>query len=50
MDNTSSDSRAMSGIDESMFGVGTQSASNIDHSDSADLFTLDFQDAGSDES
>ena len=33
-----------------MFGVGTQSASNIDHSDSADLFTLDFQDAGSDES
>ena len=50
VDNTSSDSRAMSRIDESMFGVGTQSASNIDHSDSADLFTLDFQDAGSDES
>lgn len=50
VDNTSGDSRAMSGIDESMFGVGTQSASNIDHSDSADLFTLDFQDAGSDES
>ena len=50
VDNTSSDSRVMSGIDESMFGVGTQSASNIDHSDSADLFTLDFQDAGSDES
>ena len=50
VDNTSSDSRAMSGIDESMFGVGTQSASNIDHSDSADLFTLDCQDAGSDES
>ena len=50
MDNTSGDSRAMSGIDESMFGVGTQSASNIDHSDSPDLFTLRFQDAGSDES
>jgi len=50
VDNISGDSRAMSGIDESMFGVGTQSASNIDHSDSADLFTLDFQDAGSDES
>ena len=50
MDNTSGDSRAMSGIDESMFVVGTQSASNIDHSDSPDLFTLDFQDAGSDES
>ena len=43
VDNTSGDSRAMSGIDESMFGVGTQSASNIDHSDSADLFTLDFE-------
>ena len=50
VDNTSSDSRAMSGIDESMFGVGTQSASNIDHSDSADLLILDFQAAGSDES
>ena len=49
VDNTLSDSRAMSGIDESMFGIGTQSASNIDHSDSADLFALDLQDAGSDE-
>ena len=48
VDNTSGDSRAMSGIDESMFGVGTQSASN--HSDGPDLFSLDFQDAGSDES
>ena len=48
VDNTSGDSRAMSGIDESMFGVGTQSASN--HSDGPNLFSLDFQDAGSDES
>ena len=48
VDNTTGDSTAMSGIDESMFGVGTQSASN--HSDGPDLFSLDFQDAGSDES
>ena len=45
-----SNTRAMSGIDESMYGGGTQSASNIDHSGKADLFNLDVQMAGRDES
>ena len=45
-----SNSRAMSGIDESMYGGGTKSASNIDHSGKADLFNLDVQTAGNDES
>ena len=40
----------MSGIDESMYGGGTQSASYIDHLGKADLFNLDVQTAGSDES
>ena len=44
-----SNSRAMSGIDESMYGGGTQSASYIDHLGKADLFNLDVQTAGSDE-
>lgn len=33
-----------------LYGGGTQSASNIDHSDSADLFNLDVQRTGNDES
>lgn len=33
-----------------LYGGGTQSTSNIDHSDSADLFNLDVQRTGSDES
>ena len=33
-----------------MYGGGTQSASNIDHSDTADVFNLDVQTAESDES
>ena len=43
-------SRAMSKIDEPMYAGGTESASNIDHSDSADLFNLDVQMVRSDES
>lgn len=45
-----SNSRAMSGIDEPMYGDGTQSASNINRLDSADLLGLDVQTAKSDES
>lgn len=41
-----SNSRAMSGIDEPMYGGGTQSASNINRLDSADLFGLDVQTDG----
>ena len=40
----------MSGIDEPMYGGGTQFASNINRLDGADLFGLDVQTAGSDES
>ena len=45
-----SNSRAMSGIDEFMYSGGTQSAFNIDHSGSADLFNLDAQTARNDQS
>ena len=45
-----SNSRATSGFDEPMYGSGTQSASNINRLDSADLFGLDVQTAGSYES
>ena len=50
MDICLSNSRVMSGTDESMYGSGTQSASNIDHSDRAHLFNLDVQTGWSDES
>ena len=40
----------MSGTDKSVLGIETQPACHIGHLDSADLFILDFQAAGRDES